>query len=242
MKPAMNERVPVLVVEDEPAIRALLRDALAHAGYAVIEAADAAQALARMAERTARLVVLDLGLPDRDGLDLIAPLRAAGAAVLVLSARDATAQKIAALDLGADDYVTKPFDADELLARVRVALRHAHAPDAPAAVVRVGEVEIDLAARIVRRAGEEVHLAPKEYAMLAELAVHAGQVVTHARLLRAIWGPGHENDVEYLRVAARGIRRKLDNSIHFGRSIIRSEPGVGYRLLTSSSAFAEGLR
>ncbi|MDR3425822.1 winged helix-turn-helix domain-containing protein, partial [Silvimonas sp.] len=171
----------------------------------------------------------DLGLPDRDGLDLIAPLRKAGATVLVVSARDATAQKVAALDRGADDYVTKPFDTDEVLARVRTALRHRASPDMLAAALRFDDVEIDLAARVVRKGGAEVHLAPKEFALLAELAANAGKVVTHAHLLRTIWGPGHETDVEYLRVAARGIRRKLEGETDTP-SRIRNEPGVGYRL------------
>ncbi|KUR74174.1 response regulator [Novosphingobium sp. Fuku2-ISO-50] len=225
----MREVVRVLVIDDEAPIRAILRDALEPAGYRVIEAGDAAAALAAAHEETPQVVLLDLGLPDRDGLDLIAPLRKAGATVLVVSARDATAQKVAALDRGADDYVTKPFDTDEVLARVRTALRHRASPDMLAAALRFDDVEIDLAARVVRKGGAEVHLAPKEFALLAELAANAGKVVTHAHLLRTIWGPGHETDVEYLRVAARGIRRKLEGETDTP-SRIRNEPGVGYRL------------
>jgi len=225
----MRDAVRVLVIDDEPAIRALLRGALEPAGYDVIEADNAAQALAAAQAQAPHVVLLDLGLPDRDGLDLIAPLRKAGATVLVVSARDATAQKVAALDQGADDYVTKPFDTDEVLARVRTALRHRAGPDVLAAGLRFDDIEIDLDARVVRRAGAEVHLAPKEFALLAELAANAGKVVTHAHLLRTIWGPGHETDVEYLRVAARGIRRKLETD-GAAPSRIRNEPGVGYRL------------
>jgi len=223
----MRDAVQVLVIDDEPAIRALLRGALEPAGYAVIEAGNAAAALAVAHAQSPQVVLLDLGLPDRDGLDLIAPLRKAGSAVLVVSARDATAQKVAALDNGADDYVTKPFDTDEVLARVRAALRHHAGPDLLAAMLRFDDIEIDLAGRVVRKAGVEVHLAPKEFALLAELATNAGKVVTHTQLLRTVWGPGHETDVEYLRVAARGIRRKLEGD---GPSRIRNEPGVGYRL------------
>lgn len=227
----MTDPVPLLIVEDDAPIRALLVSALAAAGYQPFEAATAREALAALAEVGPQAVLLDLGLPDRDGLELVPLLRGAGAAVVILSARDATAEKVAALDLGADDYVTKPFDLDEVLARLRTALRHRAAPGAVTGTVRAGGVEIDLLARIVRRDGHEVHLAPREYAMLAQLAVHAGKVVTHAHLLRTVWGPGHEEDVEYLRVAARGIRRKLEDGASGAPSLIRNEPGVGYRLI-----------
>jgi len=224
----------VLVIDDDPAIRALLHQTLAHAGYRVSEAASAAQALAQRAALAPDLALLDLGLPDRDGLEILPQLAAAGLAVVVLSARDATAEKVAALDLGASDYVTKPFDPEEILARVRTALRHrarlAGGVSSAGALLRFADVEIDLAARRVRKGGAEVHLAPKEYAFLAELAAHAGRVVTHAQLLRTIWGPGHETDVEYLRVAARGIRRKLESDRSPGQSALRNEPGIGYRL------------
>lgn len=226
----MPEATRVLVVDDEAAIRALLRAALEPVGYHVREAGNATDALAVAHEAMPHVVLLDLGLPDRDGLDLIVPLRQAGATVLVVSARDATAQKVAALDRGADDYVTKPFDSDELLARLRTALRHRAGPDMLIVPLRFDDIEIDLAGRIVRKAGAEVHLAPKEFAMLTELAMNAGKVVTHTHLLRTVWGPGHETDVEYLRVAARGIRRKLEGETD-APSRIRNEPGVGYRLV-----------
>ena len=179
-------------------------------------------------------MLLDLGLPDRDGLELVPLIKQARTglipALIVVSARDATDQKVAALDLGADDYVIKPFDSEELHARLRTALRHRLAAETRVAKITLGDVEIDLAARIVRRGGEEVHLTPKEYGMLAELAKHAGRVITHAHLLRAVWGPGHEHDVEYLRVAARGIRRKLEVD-PASPALLRNEPGVGYRLM-----------
>ncbi|HEY1125673.1 MAG TPA: response regulator transcription factor [Sphingobium sp.] len=220
----------LLVVDDEPAIRRLLAAGLARAGYRVVEAGSAREVLSALQIDKPDAVLLDLGLPDRDGLELVPLIKGAGAAVLVISARDATDQKVAALDLGADDYVTKPFDTEEVLARIRTALRHRLSADIETPVVRIGDVEIDLAARLVFRLGEEVHLTPKEFGFLAELAKHPGRVVTHLQLLRNVWGPGHERDVEYLRVAARGVRRKLEGD-GVALSLIRNEPGVGYRLV-----------
>ena len=225
----MSLGAKLLVVDDEPAIRRLLGRALSRAGHAIVEAGSAREALASLAIDKPEAVLLDLGLPDRDGLELVPLIKAAGAAVVVISARDATEQKVTALDLGADDYVTKPFDTEEVLARIRVALRHRLSPEAEPPCVRIGDIEIDLALRMVRKGGEEIHLTPKEYAMLAELAKSAGKVLTHTQLLRSVWGPGHEGDVEYLRVAARAIRRKLDGDPSRA-SLIRSEVGVGYRL------------
>jgi two-component system KDP operon response regulator KdpE len=224
----------ILVVDDEMAIRRLLRAGLARAGLAVVEAANAREALAALAIDKPDLVLLDLGLPDRDGLELIAAIKAAKAALLVISARDATTEKVAALDLGADDYVTKPFDTDEVLARIRVALRNRLLAETPEPVLRFGPVTLDLAARLVYRDGVEVHLSPKEYGFLAELARHPGRVLSHAAILRAVWGPGQEHSVEYLRVAARGLRRKLED-VPVEHSMIRNEPGIGYRLLTDAS-------
>lgn len=226
----MNSEVTILVVDDEPAIRRLLRASLARVGYTVVEAGTARETLAALHIDKPEVVLLDLGLPDRDGLEMIPLIRSAGARVIVVSARDATEQKVAALDLGADDYVSKPFDSDEVLARIRAALRHRLATETAVPQLHLGDVEIDLSARIVRKAGEEIHLTPKEYAMLAELAKSPGRVVTHSQLLKAVWGPGHESDVEYLRVAARGIRRKLESD-PAQPQLIRNEPGVGYRLL-----------
>lgn len=220
----------VLVVEDDPAIRRLLHACLTRSGHEVIEAAHARAAVAALDIDKPEAVLLDLGLPDRDGLELVPLVKRAGAALVILSARDDTEQKVAALDLGADDYVTKPFDSEELLARLRTALRHRLAAGSQAEVVRLGAVEIDLAARRVTRDGAELRLSPKEWGMLAELARHPGRVITHAQLLRAVWGAGHEHDVEYLRVAARGIRLKLEAD-PAAPSLLRNEPGVGYRLV-----------
>ena len=227
----MNAAPKLLVVDDELAIRRLVGAALARVGYAVVEAADARGALAALAVDKPDLVLLDLGLPDRDGLELVPLIAAGGAAVLVLSAREATGDKVAALDLGADDYVTKPFDSEELLARVRTALRRRRAAAAPLAVVRVGGVAIDLDRRIVTKDDREVHLTPKEYAFLAELARHPGRVRIHAHLLRDVWGPAHEADVEYLRVCVRNLRQKLERD-PAAPVLIRNEPGIGYRLMT----------
>jgi len=226
----MSNQAKILVVDDEPAIRRLLSAGLTRVGYRVVEAGSARDALTAVQIDKPEAVLLDLGLPDRDGLELVPLLKAAGASVLVVSARDATEQKVTALDLGADDYVTKPFDTEEVLARIRTALRHRLSAEAEMPVVRIGAIEIDLGARLVRKAGEEVHLTPKEFGFLAELAKHPGKVVTHSQLLRTVWGPGHERDVEYLRVAARGVRRKLEDDPAMP-SAIRNEPGVGYRLM-----------
>jgi len=222
----------ILVVDDEPAIRTLLKSTLVRAGYQAIEAANAKEALASAAIDKPDLVILDLGLPDRDGLELIGALRGeARVPLIVVSARENSEQKIAALDLGADDYVTKPFDTEELLARVRAALRRGLAAQAEQQVVELGEVSIDLYRRAVRRAGEELHLTPKEYAVLAELAKHPGRVLTHAHLLRTAWGPAHENQTEYLRVVVRALRQKLEPNPS-RPTIIINEPAVGYRLVS----------
>jgi two-component system, OmpR family, KDP operon response regulator KdpE len=226
----MSKQAKILVVDDEPAIRRLLGAGLTRVGYRVVEAGTARDALNAMQIDKPEAVLLDLGLPDRDGLELVPLLKAAGASVLVVSARDATEQKVTALDLGADDYVTKPFDTEEVLARIRTALRHRLSAEAEMPVVRIGAIEIDLGARLVKKGGEEVHLTRKEFGFLAELAKHPGRVVTHSQLLRTVWGPGHEHDVEYLRVAARGVRRKLEDDPAMP-SAIRNEPGVGYRLM-----------
>lgn len=220
----------ILVVDDELHIRRLLCAALTRSGYAVIEAENAQAALHIAQTRQPAAAFVDLGLPDRDGLELVDILaRKGGIAILVVSARDATADKIAALDLGADDFVMKPFDSDELLARLRAALRRQTPVDRDSGAIAVGEIEIDVAAHVVRKGGAEIHLTPKEFALLALLAQHRGRVVTHAQLLRTVWGKGHESDLEYLRVAARNLRLKLEDVP--GRPVhIRNEPGIGYRL------------
>jgi two-component system KDP operon response regulator KdpE len=219
----------ILVVDDEAPIRRLLRGALQRSDYDVIEAGDARAALSAADIDKPALILLDLGLPDRDGLELIPLLRAKHIPIIVISAREDTDEKVAALDLGAEDYVTKPFDTDELLARVRSALRRAMPGTLSSQQLTVSDVVIDLAARRVLRAGEDVHLRPKEYALLAELARQPGRVVTHSHLLRTIWGPAHERDLEYLRVAARGLRLKLEANPAEPKLVI-NEPAVGYRL------------
>lgn len=222
----------VLVVDDEPAIRRLLRRALERSGYAVVEVGSAKEALSALSIDRPDAVLLDLGLPDREGLEILPLIVKSGAAVIVISAREATQEKIAALDLGADDYVTKPFDSDEVLARLRRALRQRITGNG-APTVQIDGLEIDLLARRVRREGEDVHLTPKEYAVLAELAKHPGRVLTHSHLLRAVWGPAHETDVEYLRVVARELRKKIEPNPSRPR-IIKTEPAIGYRLADSS--------
>ena len=199
----------VVVVDDEVAIRRLLTAALQRDGYIVVAVGTAREALNALEIDKPAAVLLDLGLPDREGLELVQPIIKSGAALLVISAREATQEKVAALDLGADDYVTKPFDTDEILARLRRALRQ-HVAGNGQPKVAIDNIEIDLLARRVRRAGEDIHLTPKEYAVLAELAKHPGRVLTHAQLLRAAWGPAHEQDVEYLRVIARELRKKIE--------------------------------
>ena len=219
----------ILVVDDEVAIRRLLRNTLEQAGHKVVEARDGRDALARAAAEHPDAVLLDLGLPDRDGLGLIPLLRAAERVVLVVSARDATDEKVAALDLGADDYVTKPFDSEELLARLRVALRHARAAEAAPTIVRTGDLAIDLDRRMVTRGGEEQHLTRKEYDVLAVLARHPGRVVTHDRIIDAAWGGDEDPRIDYLRIVVRNLRQKLEAPQPVG-SVIANELGVGYRL------------
>ena len=228
----MPQGAKIMVVEDDAHIRRLLTATMQRAGHAVVAAADARAALSLLDIEKPDVVLLDLGLPDRDGLELIEPVRRRSAATLiVVSARDDSAEKVAALDLGADDYLTKPFDTEELLARIRTALRHRRgraADDAPA-IVEVGEVRIDLDRRRVERAGIAVHLTPKEYAVLAELARCPDRVLSHAQLLKAVWGPAHEDRVEYLRIAVRGLRQKLESDPARPRLIV-NELAVGYRL------------
>ena len=220
----------VLIVDDEIAIRRLLRNTLERAGYEVFEAINGREALAVAGAQQPGAVLLDLGLPDRDGLELIPMLRKGGdLAILVVSAREATDEKIAALDLGADDYVTKPFDTEELLARLRVALRHRGSGEAAASVVRRGNLVIDLDTRMVHRAGEELHLTRKEYDVLAVLARHIGRVVTHERVIAAAWSGAEDPRIEYLRIVIRNLRQKIEAPSPVG-TVIASELGIGYRL------------
>lgn len=224
----------ILIVEDDLQIRRLIRGALQRAGHEVAEASTAREALSLLPIVKPDAVLLDLGLPDRDGMELVQLMRNAGAAVLVVSAREDTVEKVAALDLGADDYLTKPFDTEELLARIRAGLRHRLAGAAERERIAIGDVDIDLGARRVRRAGAEVHLTPKEYEVLAELAKRPDRVITHAQLLRTAWGPAHENRVDYLRIVVRCLRQKLEADAA-NPKLIRNEMGVGYRLTLESS-------
>lgn len=227
----MNNAPKVLIVDDEPHIRRLLRTTLDRASYQVIEAGSAREALEALAAGDPDVVLLDLGLPDRDGLELVPIIRKnSNATLLVVSARDATEQKVTALDLGADDYVTKPFDTDELLARVRAALRHRMSAQGAQASVVVKDVEIDLINRRVLKAGEDIRLTPKEYNVIAELAKFPGRVITHEQLLKSVWANDYERHIEYLRVVIRNIRQKIETDLS-RPAIIVNELGVGYRLM-----------
>ena len=222
----------ILVVEDEPQMQRFLRVTLRVNNYRLLEATTGAEALVCAAARRPDVVLLDLGLPDRDGLELIGPIRQRSAAtIIVVSARDDSGEKVAALDLGADDYLTKPFDTDELLARIRATLRHQRASSdgETARVIETGELRIDLDHRRVERGGAEVHLTPKEYGILAELAQRPDRVLSHTQLLKAVWGPAHVERVEYLRIAVRGLRQKLEVDPARPRLIV-NELAVGYRL------------
>ena len=223
----MTKAIRMLVVDAEAAIRRLLKGTFVRQGYGVSEAETARQTLNVLARIKPNVIILDPALPDQDGIELVPQLKDSGSVVIILSECGQTENKVRALDEGADDYIMKPFDTEEVLARIRTALRHHHQMP-QASPTRFGSIEIDLGARVVRKAGVEVHLAPKEYAFLCELLKHPGKVVTHSHLLKAVWGEGHEGNVQYLRVAAQGIRRKLDDPSK--PSLIRNEPGVGYRL------------
>lgn len=222
----------ILLIEDDPQIRRFLRAALAAEEYRLQEATTAEEGSAQAAARQPDLILLDLGLPDRDGLDVIRSVRQWGQIpILVLSARGQEKDKIAALDLGADDYVAKPFAVGELLARIRAALRRSTARiDGAAAPVRFGPVEVDLEKRVVRVEGREVHLTPNEYRLLQVLIQHAGKVLTQRQLLNEVWGPQHTEQAQYLRVYIAQLRRKLEPNPARPRHL-QTEPGVGYRLV-----------
>jgi len=231
----MTTPAAILIVDDEPPIRRLLRGALERAAYAVIEAGSAKEAMEQLAARDPAVVLLDLGLPDRDGIELIPLIRKqSSTTILIVSARDATDEKVAALDLGAADYVTKPFDTDELLARVRAALRHRLTADGGQTMLSAGGVTIDLLGHRVARDGVEVHLTPKEFVALAELARFPGRVITHQHLLRAVWPNDHERHVEYLRVLIRNLRQKLELDPARPMLVV-NELGIGYRLIAASA-------
>ncbi len=221
----------VLLIEDEPQIRRFLRASLGAHGYRLVEAETGEDGLLQAATRQPDLVVLDLGLPDLDGLDVIRRLREwASMPIIVLSARGQERDKIAALDAGADDYVGKPFAVGELLARLRVALRHSAASrEPPEPTFTVGDLHVDLATRRIQVSGREVHLTPIEYKLLAALVRHAGKVLTHRQLLRDVWGPPYTEQAHYLRVYMAQLRRKLEADSARPRYLL-TEPGVGYRL------------
>jgi two-component system KDP operon response regulator KdpE len=221
----------VLVVEDEPQLVRLLRATLPPHGYQMVAAATGAQALVEAATRSPDLVLLDLGLPDLDGVEVVRRIREwSPMPIVVVSARGQERDKVEALDAGADDYLTKPFGTGELLARMRVALRHSVHPGEPGqSVVEAGDLRIDLAARIVQRGGEEVRLTRTEYRLVATLAQHAGKVLTHRQLLREVWGPNALEDTQYLRVYMAQLRHKLEHEPARPRHLV-TETGVGYRL------------
>jgi two-component system KDP operon response regulator KdpE len=227
----MNTTPPlILIVEDEPPLRRLLRVTLAEGGYRIVEAETGESAIRLAAQQPPDLVILDLGLPDVDGIDVLSRLREwLRAPVLILSARDQEKQKIEALDRGADDYLTKPFSAGELLARLRVALRHAQQGESGVSVFEVGGLKVDLAARRIIVDGGEVHLTPLEYKLLTVLIRHAGKVLTHRVLLKEVWGPHHTHENHYLRVFMASLRRKLESEPSQPRYLL-TEPGVGYRM------------
>ena len=218
----------VLVVDDEPPIRKLLRMGLSTQGYRVIEAEDGQAALDRLREKP-DLVILDLGLPDMQGLELLRTMRTRdeGVPIVVLSSRDDEVAKVQALDLGADDYVTKPFGMDELLARIRAALRHQLQVQGERPIFRVGDLSVDLVRRIVRTGEKEVKLSPKEYELLRLLVQHAGKVLTHRFLLKELWSD--LTDAQYLRVYVRQLRQKIEADPQRPQYLL-TETGIGYRL------------
>lgn len=224
----------ILVIEDERAIRRFLRAALTGQGYRVFEAATGEDGIIEAASRQPDVVIVDLGLPDIDGLEVIKRLREWSAVpIIVVSARGQEANKVAALDTGADDYLSKPFGVAELLARMRVALRHRARvdPESIESELTVGDLHIDLGRRRVLAQGAEIRLTPIEYRLLATLVRHAGKVVTQRQLLREVWGPNAEDQSNYLRVYMAHLRRKLEQDAARPRYLL-TEPGVGYRLLT----------
>ena len=225
-----DPRPVILLIEDEAAMRRFLRASLTGNGYQLVEAGTASDGLAQAAARNPDLILLDLGLPDLDGLTVTERLREwAKTPIIVLSAREQEDDKVRALDAGADDYLTKPFGVSELLARIRVALRHAAATPSGESTFSVDNLKVDLGRRQVLVNGDEVHLTPIEYKLLTTLIRHAGKVVTHRQLLREVWGPNSSDQTQYLRVYMAQLRHKLErNPSH--PVYLTTEPGVGYRL------------
>jgi len=226
----MSASTRVLVVDDEPAIHRFLTPALLANNYEVLRADTGSEALRRIASEVPDVVVLDLGLPDIDGKDVIGRVREwSDVPIVVLSARDREAEKITALDRGADDFVNKPFGVGELMARLRAALRHRMQRTGETPIVRIDGLEIDIPRRRVCRDGEEVRLTPKEFELLGFFTRHAGKVVTHKQVLNAVWGPAHESDTQYLRVYVGQLRQKVEPD-PAEPSVVLTEPGIGYRL------------
>jgi two-component system KDP operon response regulator KdpE len=226
----MANAYTVLVIDDEPPIRRFLRTSLTAAGHNVVTAEDAAGALAAAAAEKPDVVILDLGLPDRSGFDVIAEIRKGSTVpIIVLSARNDERSKVEALDVGADDYISKPFGMAELTARIRAALRHQYQSQGEQHIFVSGDLIVDLVRRQVSRAGREVKLSPKEFELLRHLVSHAGKVLTHRHLLREVWGPAQADEVQYLRVFIRGLRQKLEPNPTQPTHIL-TELGVGYRL------------
>jgi two-component system KDP operon response regulator KdpE len=226
----MTAKVQVLVVDDEAAIMRFLKPALEANDYEMASVGTVADAIKRIAARAPDIVLLDLGLPDGDGKEVIKRAREwSEVPIIVLSARERETEKIEALDLGADDYVNKPFNVGELLARMRTALRHRMQRNAEIPVLRVGNLEIDSLRHRATRAGAELKLTPKEFELLSFLARHAGRVITHKQILIAVWGPAHAEDTQYLRVYVGQLRQKVEEHADDPR-IILTEPGIGYRI------------
>jgi two-component system KDP operon response regulator KdpE len=229
-EPAARPKHIALVIDDEPQIRRLLRVTLEANGWEIVDAVTGNDGIVQAAQCRPDVILLDLGLPDMDGVEVLKRIREwTRVPVIILSVRDREHDKIAALDAGADDFVTKPFGSGELLARLRTALRRSQ-PQSAAAVFRAGKIEVDLAARIVRKGGVEVKLTPTEYALLRLLVVHAGKVLTHRHLLTEVWGPKAGEQTHYLRVHIAHLREKLEENAS-RPELITTESGVGYRLL-----------
>jgi two-component system, OmpR family, KDP operon response regulator KdpE len=230
----VSSKTRVLVVDDEPAILRFLKPALEANGYEIASAGTVAAATKQVAAEAPDIVLLDLGLPDGDGKEVIRHVREwSDVPIVVLSARDREIEKIEALDLGADDFVNKPFGIGELMARMRTALRHRIQRRLETPVCRAGDVDIDNVRHRVRRGNQEIKLTPKEFELLSFLARHAGRVVTHRQILAALWGGAHTEDTQYLRVYIGHLRRKLEDNPEDPR-IILTEPGVGYRIAEST--------
>ncbi|HZQ12979.1 MAG TPA: winged helix-turn-helix domain-containing protein [Pseudolabrys sp.] len=226
----MSAKIRALVIDDEAAILRFLKPALEANNYGMTSAATMAEGIKRIAAETPDIVLLDLGLPDGDGKDVIRRAREwSDVPIIVLSAREREAEKIEALDLGADDYVNKPFNVGELLARMRAALRHRMQRKAEISVLRVGDLEVDAVRHRATRGGMDLKLTPKEFELLAFLARHAGRVITHKQILAAVWGPAHTEDTQYLRVYIGQLRQKIEAHADDPR-IILTEPGIGYRI------------